>query len=236
MNDHAETDEGGGSNVVEKPGDALSDAPGDALSVYTDGACVHPGTKRHAGVYSVFISEGHPRNAMWFTRDGHVTNQTMELAAAHAGLEAIDAILTEDAAATAATAATVATVAQPTVYTASSYVMSCMIKWLPRWERTGWITKQRRAVQNGELLRKMAEIKHRRDVRFEFVSIVDLIGARSTIEADRLPQRVRDGMANARQLLVDATSSTGGGEAAASTSSTTGCSKRRNVLCTWMGG
>ena len=110
-----------------------------------------------------------------------------------------------------------------------------MIKWLPRWERTGWITKQRRAVQNGDMLRKMAEIKHRHDVDFEFVSIVDLIGTRPAAEGDRLPQHVRDGMANARQLLVDATSSTGG-ESSTPTASTTGCSKRRNVLCTWMGG
>ena len=204
--------------------------------MYTDGACIHPGTKRQTGVCSVFVSPGNVHNAVRSTREGHVTNQTMELAAALAGLEAIDAILLADPAAE-------AEMPCPTVYTASSYVMSCMTKWLPRWERTGWITKQRRAVQNGDVLRKMAEIARRRNVRFMFVAIVDLIGTRVTppaSDAPVLPPGVRDGMVHARQLLVDVTSSTSStpdaGSGSGNGGGSTGCSKRRNVLCTWMGG
>jgi ribonuclease HI len=205
---------------------------GAGFVAYTDGVCIHPGTKRHVGVYSVFIASAHASNAVRCTREGHITNQTMELAGALAGLEALDVIL-----------ASASAVEAPLLYTSSNYVMCCMTRWLPRWERTGWITKQRRAVQNGDILRKMAEIMHRRNVRFVYVAIVDLIGTRpeggvASPDASEpsvvpvvLTQRIRDGMASARQLLVDATSTEGGGS-----TSSTGCSKRRNVLCTWMGG
>ena len=201
------------------------------MVVYTNGECIHAGTKKRTGVYSIWIAPGHAANAARWTREGHVTNQTMELAGALAGLEAIDAH--SDGA------------VHNTLYTSSSYVMCCMTRWLPRWERTGWITKQRRAVQNGEVLRRMAAIAHRRAVLFSYVSIFDLIGARTAdgaaadADADAsstpasaaaasasttpLTPEVRDGMTHARQMIVDVTTD----------NTSTGCSKRRNVLCTW---
>jgi hypothetical protein len=236
----------------------------------------------------------------------------MELAAAHAGLQAIDAIMENDevVAPTPTPTPTPTRTPPPKLYTASSYVMSCMTKWLSRWEKTGWITKQRRAVQNGETLRKMAEIAHRRDARFEFVSIVDLIGSRPPSETadsggSSLSHTVREGMLSVRGLLAECTetpiaaanpvtssasasdakadavdphyhshshshshhaettacaggggssqrqvtndadaaalhhrlASEGGAESRAeSPPKSTGCSKRRNVVCTWTGG
>jgi ribonuclease HI len=216
------------------------DDPGVELSVvvYTDGVCLHPGTKRHMGVYSVFVAPQHASNAVRCARQGHITNQTMELAGALAGLEAIDAIVQHQQQQQPQGNAG----DPPTLFTSSNYVMCCMTRWLPRWERTGWITKQRRAVQNGDVLRKMADITHRRGVRFEYVAIVDLIGTRtasSSTQATQVPAAdapitslmpgIREGMACARQLLVDATSTEGAGA-----NNSTGCSKRRNVLCTWM--
>ena len=65
--------------------------PGDAetLRVYTDGLSVYSGTKKHVGAYAVWIAEGHPDNDAWWTREGRVTNQTMELAGVLAGLEVV---------------------------------------------------------------------------------------------------------------------------------------------------
>jgi ribonuclease HI len=209
------------------------------------------------GAYSVWVMPGHAHNVARWTRDGHITNQTMELAGALAGLEAIAAIAT--AAAAAAAAAATATPFRAALHTTSHYVMCCMTRWLPRWERTGWITKQRRQVQNGDVLRRMAAILRTCVVRFVYVAIVDLIGTRTTTPPSTSPgdeerehpieepepdqgggdhrpggyetdegrgARVLGGMGHARQLLVDVSVD----------GANSGCSKRRNVLCSWTGG
>jgi len=99
--------------------------------------------------------------------------------------------------------------------TTSHYVMSCMTHWLPRWQRTGWITKQQRVVQNHEVLKKMASIASRFRVSFERVD--PGIGAAPT-EGPR-------GLALVKSMV----------EGVLHDAQHAGCSKRHDVLCVWSG-
>lgn len=283
------------------------------LNVYTDGVSLHSGTKRHIGAFSVWISEDHPENNAWWTREGTITNQTMELAGARAGLEAIRRIRSNsfggsgdrvprstttsrcsrstsrgrmmempDEAAEASTSSAppnpsiVQQLSQrpspqctPTtsndgrgrlaadtedgapasayavLHVTSHYVINCMTKWLPRWIQTGWITKQKRPVHNGDLLRQMADMTQSCDVRFVRVPPEAIQPHPSGFGSGTLhappphdphdphapsthpPPSVVMGMRRARETLMEA----------ASEGSHTGCTKQRgNIVCTWQGG
>ena len=172
--------------------------------VYTDGVCLYAGSKRRIGAFAACV-EGGATVAQW-TRTGRVTNQTMELAGALAGLEALSA----------------SGAASGELHTTSHYVMSCMTRWLARWESTGWITKQRRPVMNGDALRRMADIVRAIDVTFVRVQVRDVVNAVGG-EGDR---DALSGMREARRLL----------EAAAHDGMQSGFEKRHNVLCAWSGG
>jgi ribonuclease HI len=85
-------------------------------------------------------------------REGHVTNQTMELHAALLGLQAIDRLWS---------AGDVCV-----VITSSVYVINCMTKWIVRWEQTGWITKNKRVVRNVDTFKAMLHIVKKCSVTF----------------------------------------------------------------------
>jgi ribonuclease HI len=129
--------------------------------VWVDGAVFNAGTRRQVGAYGVYVEDGHEENAASFVR--HVdtpphkmTNQYMELYAAHAGMQA---------------AARLAEKHQhqdkdyqshesaPTVYTTSVHVVNCINKWAPIWERTGYVTKNKRPVQHTDMLRAIRTLQ-----------------------------------------------------------------------------
>ena len=115
------------------------------IHVFADGSCYHNnGTRRPIGGVGVFVEEGHPENIGRSVREGRITNQNMELLSALMGLQVI------------------ARIWQPgehaTLYTDSIYVMNCMTKWTQIWEVNGWTTKNKRPVQNGDILRAMLPI------------------------------------------------------------------------------
>ncbi len=126
------------------------------LHAYADGSCFHNnGTRRPIGGIGVYVDEGHPENVGRSVREGRITNQNMELLAAHMALQAV------------------AHMWQPgdsaVLYTDSIYVMNCMTKWIKLWELNGWTTKNKRPVQNGDVLRAMLPIVKRCSVTFERV-------------------------------------------------------------------
>ena len=99
--------------------------------------------------------------------------------------------------------------------TTSHYVMSCMTQWLQRWQRTGWITKQQRVVQNHEVLKRMAAIAGRFGVSFERVD--PGIGA--------APADVPRGLATVKSMVDNVLHD----------AQHAGCSKRHDVMCVWLG-
>ena len=243
---------------------------------------LNAGTKAHIGVYSVWIDEGNPHNHAWWTKDGPITNQTMELAGVNAGLDLIGKISSlhhvdakrfsvdidgdNDAVPFArrsldvhlecqtmsesgnagtsksSNSSNACTSSAPLprfmeqsnikniIYSTSHYVINCMTKWLPRWERTGWITKQRRQVHNGVVLKHMADIAHANNVEFvrvppELVNS-DMVGVRNK-SADKFDPMIINGMRSAREALMDA----------ALDGNHSGCSKHKvKVTCEWAGG
>jgi ribonuclease HI len=215
--------------------DERSRGGGSGGRVFTNGAVMHPGTRRSVGAYAVWVDGGRAGSGARWTRTGRITNQTMELAGALAGLEAIDAAAEAAAAAACETREGAAGCEQPrggasdsggsgeepaTLYTSSHYVMNCMTRWLPRWEATGWVTKQRRPVQNGEIVRKMAEIVRRRPVRFVRV---EEARCRFGSPEDRERDPVDDGMGRVWDMIVTASEA----------SAPTGLTKRKDVRCVW---
>lgn len=130
------------------------------VSVYVEGLSLNPGTKKHVGAYAVWSPTLEALHGAWWvdskSEPGGVTNQKMELMAALAGLEAINTFAKHNKEKS----------MRYRLVTSSSYVICCMIRWLPRWLETGWVTKLNRPVQNGEVLKRMAVLKGRYDVDF----------------------------------------------------------------------
>jgi ribonuclease HI len=136
--------------------------------LYVHGVSMNPGTKRHVGSYAVWCEDGHPANGTWWV-DGNVkppekkrsdvTNQRMELMGSLAAMEAIDRLWI------CASSTSCAPSTKWEIRTSSSYVVCCMTKWLPRWIENGWITKLKRSVHNGDILRRMSELSQKHDVK-----------------------------------------------------------------------
>lgn len=128
------------------------------IKVYTDGSCQHNGSRRAHGGYGVFFADGHPSNLSCSVRDGDgkkITNQTMELDGIVAGLEAVQRMCgPEDTA---------------VVYTDSMYAINCLTKWVHLWERTGWRTKNKKPVQNSEVLQRAHALATQVNARFVHV-------------------------------------------------------------------
>jgi ribonuclease HI len=195
----------------------------EVLRIFTDGMSLHAGTKSHIGVYSVWIDNNNEGNHAWWTKDGTITNQSMELAGVNAGLETIRKVqpVTDDDSIVSKKKR------KNIIYSTSHYVLNCMTKWLPRWENTGWITKQKRQVHNGVMLRHMADIS--REYNVEFVRVPpELLSMESTSESSGyIDPIIIKGMRSARDAMMDA--------AAEGTHS--GCTKQRGQMtCDWSGG
>lgn len=173
------------------------------LHIYTYGRSVGSGSRRRIGGYafaSACSSSTVGPYSNWVT-SGHITNQLMELAAASAALRAIDQGLHPG---------------QPIVLvTTSHYVMNCMTLWLPRWQRTGWVTKQQRIVQNCATLREMARITARFGVKYE----------RKDAAIGESDDKIDPNLAHVKRLV----------DQAIHDADQSGCSKRHNVVCVWMG-
>lgn len=175
----------------------------DKLRLYTYGRSVGSGSRRRIGGYAYATTDAGDTAvgpaAHWVT-SGHITNQLMELAAAAAALRAIDQVLNPG---------------RPVVLiTTSHYVMNCMTLWLPRWERTGWITKQQRIVQNCGTLREMARISSRFGVTYE----------RRDPAIGMSDDSIDPGLARVKSLV----------DTAIQEADQSGCSKRHDVMCVWM--
>lgn len=235
-------------NVSQRTSSLPSQRSLDSIfHVFTDGMSVHSGTKSHLGVYSVWIDDNHPENNAWWTKEGTITNQSMELAGVNAGLHAIQRLnatseegledferksidLHIPLRAESSSSYSRSSRVKKIIYSSSHYVMNCMTKWLPRWERTGWITKQKRAVHNGGMLRNMAEIAHAHEVEFARVPpelLNDDQSSGSSPLYSLVDPFVLRGMRNARRALSDA----------ANEGSHSGCVKQRGAItCVWSGG
>jgi ribonuclease HI len=112
----------------------------DVLECYTDGSWL--GSTRTAGSGIVFPAHLEWNQSAPFLLD-NPTNQRAELRAI--GL-AMDVAFEK-----------MGPSVQLTVYSDSVYSMNCLTKWVPAWEKNGWLTSKGDAVLNQDLLRPMLQ-------------------------------------------------------------------------------
>ena len=102
--------------------------------VYTDGAC--SGNPGPGGYAAVLIFGEHEKEVSG--REGHTTNQRMEMQAAAAALEALKEPC------------------QVVLHSDSAYLVNAFNQgWLDKWQRNGWQNSHRQPVENRDLWERL---------------------------------------------------------------------------------
>jgi ribonuclease HI len=118
-----------------------------ATVIYTDGACSgNPGPGGWGAVlrYGGVVKELHGGERL-------TTNNRMELLAAISALEALTRPMPVE------------------LYTDSTYVLNGITKWLPGWERNGWLTAAKKPVKNVDLWQRLAAAMARHEISWHWV-------------------------------------------------------------------
>lgn len=116
----------------------------DKITIYCDGACSNNQQRQNRGGWGAILQyKGRDREISGAERN--TTNNRMELLACIRALEAIRN-----------TALPVA------VFTDSAYLHNCLIqKWYQRWQKNGWLTAGKKAVENKDLWLRLLALKDR---------------------------------------------------------------------------
>jgi len=151
----------------------VSQQTGQVVDVYTDGACSgNPGP----GGWGVILRYGDHEKELCGGDPGPTTNNRMELMAPIRALESLT---------------------RPTVvrlHTDSTYVRDGITKWLPRWQRNGWLTAGRQPVKNVDLWRRLHTAVQRHEVGWHWVK-----GHAGHPENERADRLAAKGLSEARQ-------------------------------------
>lgn len=119
----------------------------DEVVVYTDGGCRgNPGP----GAYAAVLQYGGKKKEL-SGGERHTTNNRMELMAAIKALEALERP------------------SRVKIVTDSQYLQRGITEWLPRWEKKGWRTADRKPVLNRDLWERLQEMSRRHTVSWEWV-------------------------------------------------------------------
>ncbi|MGC1951625.1 MAG: ribonuclease HI [Gammaproteobacteria bacterium] len=117
------------------------------VEMFTDGACRgNPGP----GGWGVLMRYGRHEKAL-SGFEAHTTNNKMELLAAIKGLKALKRP------------------SKVRIYTDSQYLKRGITEWLPKWERSGWLTSHRAPVKNADLWRELAVACERHQVEWRWI-------------------------------------------------------------------
>jgi ribonuclease HI len=136
-----------------------------AVEIYTDGACKgNPGP----GGWGVLLRWGSHEKELC-GGEAHTTNNRMELMAVIQALEA----LTRPAAVV--------------VHVDSRYVQDGVERWMPRWKRNGWQTRERTPVKNQDLWMRLDQALAPHQVRWRWIK--GHSGHPQNEHADRLANR-----------------------------------------------
>ncbi len=120
------------------------------VTIYTDGAC--SGNPGPGGWGAILL---HPSSGKELRLSGgaeHTTNNRMELCAA---LEALRRLKRATSV---------------TLYSDSKYLVQAFREgWLAKWQRNGWLTSQKKPVENVDLWRQLVELTKLHKVHWEYV-------------------------------------------------------------------
>lgn len=150
--------------------------PDDAVTtvdIYTDGAC--SGNPGPGGWGAVLRYGGHEKE-LCGGDPGPTTNNRMELMAPIQALESLK---------------------RPVVvrmHTDSTYVRDGITRWLPRWQRNGWLTAGRQPVKNADLWRRLDTAVRRHEVHWHWVK-----GHSGHPENERADRLAAKGLSEVRQ-------------------------------------
>jgi len=143
------------------------------VDIHTDGACSgNPGP----GGWGAVLRYGRHVKELRGGDAGPTTNNRMELMAPIRALESLT---------------------RPTVvrlHTDSTYVRDGITKWLPRWQRNGWLTAGRQPVKNVDLWRRLHTAVQRHEVGWHWVK-----GHAGHPENERADRLAAKGLSEARQ-------------------------------------
>ena len=90
-------------------------------------------------------------------RETHTTNNRMELSAVICALSFLDTIQLPT------------TNYQLTLYSDSRYVINGATKWVYGWQKNGWITSAKKAVENQDLWEKLLEVMEGKKINWQYV-------------------------------------------------------------------
>jgi ribonuclease HI len=146
---------------------------GTTVDIYTDGACSgNPGP----GGWGAILRHGSHEKELYGGDPGPTTNNRMELMAPIQALESLK---------------------RPVVvrmHTDSTYVRDGITRWLPKWQRNGWLTAGRQPVKNADLWRLLDTAVRRHEVRWYWVK-----GHSGHPENERADRLAAKGLSEARQ-------------------------------------
>ena len=117
------------------------------VTIYCDGSSI--GNPGPGGWGAVVADRARVREIGGFSKE--TTNNKMELTAAIESLKLIR------------------TPAKITLHTDSRYVINGITSWVKGWERSGWLTKEKKDVQNRELWTELMQAASKHEVRWEHV-------------------------------------------------------------------
>jgi len=146
-------------------GQGTAAAAGGAVEIYTDGAC--KGNPGPGGWGALLRWGGHEKELCGGEPD--TTNNRMELMAVIQALEA----LTRPA--------------QVILSVDSRYVRDGVERWMPRWKRNGWQTRERTPVKNQDLWQRLDQAVARHRVQWRWIK--GHSGHPDNERADRLANR-----------------------------------------------
>lgn len=119
------------------------------LNMYTDGACSGNQNETNVGGWGAILEFGEHSKEL-HGGEVNTTNNRMELTAV---IEAFQALKRDGL--------------EIRVFTDSSYVANCFLqKWYVGWQRNGWMTSQKKPVENRELWERLLDLVERHRVRF----------------------------------------------------------------------
>lgn len=153
------------------------------LNVFTDGGCRgNDKSKDNIGGAAFVIFD--PENQEETIRVGkygckNTTNNVMELTAVKMAL----AVLTEDG----------KTLQEIVIHCDSNYVIESLTNWIYKWQRNGWRTSAKKAVENRELIESIDKLRNT-FTRLRFVKVKGHSGNKYNELADDLVNEAMDEM------------------------------------------
>ncbi|VVC25356.1 Ribonuclease H-like domain,Ribonuclease H domain,Ribonuclease H1, eukaryote,Ribonuclease H1, N- [Cinara cedri] len=136
--------------------------------VYTDGACLSNGFAEAAGGLGVWFGPNNPLN-LSEKLSGLQTNNHAEI---HCTIRAIERVKLTG-------------IKRINIHTDSEYVINCVTKWVPIWEKNGWKTTARKPVKNIDILKLLQKKINSMD-SVSWVHVSGHTGITGNEEADKL--------------------------------------------------